>query len=142
MTDLKIAKERHVEYIKRQKEWLKYIAAEYEDCGFDGDNDNDNEDGLEDLLNMIREGDIQLSGLDDRDGLYLEDVLRCNEILIIALRDTFNTDKKAQHTNRKRFESVIKTARAIKDARDEDIRKAKEVIDIMDEIISVCEKYN
>ncbi len=137
MTDLEIAKERHAEYIKRQEEWLRNIAEDY-DC----DLDEDNEDGLEELLNMIREGDMQLSGLDDRDGLYLEDVLRCNETLMVALKDLCNADKKAQHTGKRNIQSVIKTARAIKSSREEDIRKAQGVINVMDEIISVCEKYN
>ncbi len=137
MTDLEIAKERHAEYIKRQEEWLRAIAEDY-DC----DLDEDSKDGLEELLNMIREGDMQLSGLDDRDGLYLEDVLRCNDTLIMSLQSLCNPDKKVQHTGKRYIQSVIKTARAIKSSREEDIRKAQEVINVMDEIISVCEKYN
>lgn len=140
MTDLEIAKARHANYIKKQTEWLKCIAYEYEDCGFGGDIDT--EDGLEDLLYMIREGDIQLSGLDDRDGLYLEDVLLCNEILIMALQCVCDTDENVLHTGKRQIESVIRTARTIKSAREKDIRKAKEVIDVMDEIIATCEKYN
>lgn len=137
MADLEIAKERHAEYIKRQEKWLRNIAEDY-DC----DLDEDSEDGLEELLNMIREGDMQLSGSDDRDGVYIEDVLRCNETLIIALKALCNADKKVQHNGKRNIQSAIKNARAIKSSREEDIRKAQEVINVMDEIISVCEKYN
>ena len=140
MTDLEIAKARHANYIKKQTEWLKCIAYEYEDCGFDGDIDA--EDDLEELLDMIVDGDIQLTGLDDRDGLYLQDILRCNETLIMALQCVCDTEKNVLHTGKIQIESVIRTARAIKSAREEDIRKAKEVIDVMDEIIATCEKIN
>ncbi len=66
----------------------------------------------------------------------------CNDTLIVVLENLCNADKKVQHNGKRNVQSVIKNARAIKSSREEDIRKAQEVINVMDEIISVCEKYN
>ena len=50
-------------------------------------------------------------------------------------------DQKALHNIKKSTEILVHDARHIKQARLDDIKKAPEVITLMDEIIQTCDKY-
>lgn len=120
MNKIEYAKMRYYELEKRRNELLKGFADEYY---FDGDIED--EDGIDVFLEEIHSGDITLAGNDDRDLLYIEDMMLMYELFI--------TGKDGQHDH------LIKKALQIKEQRADDIKKAEEVIAAMDEIIRICD---
>ena len=120
MNKIEYAKKRYYELEKRRNELLNGFADEYY---FDGDIED--EDGIDVFLEEIHSGDITLSGNDDRDLLYIEDMMLMYELFI--------TGKDGQRDH------LIKKALQIKEQRADDIKKAEEVIAAMDEIIRICD---
>ena len=133
--EIESAKNRYRVFEQKQKEWLKELDVP----DFDGDIEND--DDWAELLDLIRSGEADLSAAEDRDGLYIDDVLSCNASLILALRKIRPDGPITEQNADLYLEEVRETATAIKAKRTEDIRKAKEVIREMDKIIAACECF-
>ena len=131
MTEIEYAKKRYYELEKRRNDLLMSIADEYY---FDGDIED--EDGIDSILEEIHSGDIILSGNDDRDLMYLEDMMLMFEQIIMEL----NNDVHSNYSEKR--DRIINKALQFKEQRAEDIKKAEEVISAMDEIIAMCEMLN
>ena len=68
-------------------------------------------------------------------------MIDCQKALLDTLKMAETGDKKALHNANKAFEELIHEARRIKKKRKEDIDKAQEAIDFMDEIIKACDQH-
>ena len=129
MNEIEYAKKRYYELEKRRNDLLKSIADEYD---FDGDIED--EDGIDAFLEEIHSGDIILSGNDDRDLLYLEDMMLMFEQIIMGL----NNDAHSNYSGKR--DQIINKALQFKEQIAIDLKKAEEVSSTMDEIIDMCEK--
>lgn len=122
MNEIEYAKKRYYELKERRDSLLRCIADDYD---FDGDMED--EDGVEQFLEEIHSGEIILFGNDDRDLMYIEDMM-----LAFELAATVNDDYRRR--------CAVDTALKFKKQRAEDIKKAEEVISVMDEVINICDK--
>lgn len=89
----------------------------------------------------IDAGDIELEWFESRDLNYIDDILRCYQMLMDALKLSENDNKKDSHNAEKSLETLMRIAREIKKSANDDIKKAQEVINAMDEIIDVCDLH-
>lgn len=89
----------------------------------------------------IDAGDIELEWFESRDLNYIDDILRCYQMLMDALKLSENGNKRDSHNAEKSLETLMRIAREIKKSANDDIKKAQEVINAMDEIINVCDLY-
>ena len=131
MNEIEYAKKRYYELKKRRNDLLMSIADEYY---FDGDIED--EDGIDDFLEEILSGDITLNGNDDRDLMYLENMMLMFELVITRQ----NNDAHPHNSGMRN--PIINQAIQYKEQAAEDIKKAEEVISAMDEIIAMCENLN
>lgn len=95
----------------------------------------------EDCLDAIACGDIELEWDEQRDVGYADDAVRCQEMLVRALELLNAGDKKSVHNANKAFETLVHQARKVKKDREEDIKKAQELVCLMNEIIRVCDEH-
>lgn len=73
-----------------------------------------------------------------RDAAYIEELISCRQLLVEALEMLSSADEKSIHRGRKTLEQAIAAARSVRHERHEDIRKAQEVIDVMNEMLNIC----
>ena len=107
-----------------------------------GCNLNDEEyDDLGVIEDEILSGDIVLEWFDQRDLAYINDMIGCQQALLKTLKVAENEDKKSLHNANKTFEELVNEARHIKKKRNEDIQKAQDTIELMDEIIRICDEH-
>lgn len=95
----------------------------------------------ESVENAIFGGDISLEWSEYRDVDYADDVVGCQEKLVRALELLEAGDKKSVHNANKALEILVNHARMVKKDKEDDIRKAQEVISLMNEIIAMCDKH-
>lgn len=129
MSYLEQAKEQLAEYEEKQKSIISEIKESYIEDGFD-------EDEIDIDTGIVVDGALRWDELRDID--YIDDVVSCQELLVRALEIFEQKDKKSLHNANKAFETLVRSARRIKKARIEDIQQAQNVIDVMNEIIKVC----
>ena len=132
MNNLEQAKKLLAEYEKKQAELLQDIKDEYDDC-------NDYEDNDE-LLAVIIGGELAVSWHDGSKLEYLQNIVQCQKMLVSALEMLEQHDTKAAHNANKALEDLVHDARMIKKIRTKDIQLAQNVIDVMNDIIKVCDE--
>jgi len=76
---------------------------------------------------------------DGRDIADINDLIDCRQALVDTLELLNSADKKSIHNGRKNLEQIIGTVRRIRREKQEDILKAQEVIDAMNEILDICD---
>lgn len=83
---------------------------------------------------------LSLNGANNRDLDYIDEMIRCQQMLVRALELFEQGDKKSLHNANKAFEVRVREARRIKKDMHEDIQKAQAVVDLMDKIIEICDE--
>lgn len=133
MNSLETAKERLDLLIKKQDEVFLALKKNY------GLDDEECEDA-ESIQEAICQEDIMLEWDEKRDVDYADDAVRCQQMLVSALECLENGDKKSVHNGNKSLETLLREARRIKKEKEEDVKKAQEVISLMNDIMDVCNK--
>ena len=131
MNSLGTAKEKLDLLIQKQEEILLTIKEDY-------DLDDEDCEDAESIQNAIACGDITLEWDEIRDIDYADDAVRCQQMLVHALELIETGDKKSAHNANKALETLVREARKIRKDKEEDVKKAQEVISLMNEIIDVC----
>ena len=103
--------------------------------------DDDDYDSPDSIVDGYISGEFELDWRDARDLVYSDEMVGPQKALVNLLKGLDTEDKKALHNINKAIESLARDARHIKQARLDDIKKAQEVITLMDEIIQTCDKY-
>ena len=134
MNSLGTAKEKLDSLIKKQEELLLTIKEDY-------DLDNEDCEDAESVQSAIDCGDITLEWDENRDIDYADDAVRCQQMLVHALELIETGDKKSAHNANKALETLVREARKIRKDKEEDVKKAQEVISLMNEIIDVCDAH-
>ena len=134
MNCLETAKERLDLLIKNQVQLLLTIKEDY-------DLDDEDCEDAESVQNAIAWGDITLEWDENRDIDYADDAVRCQQMLVHALELIETGDKKSAHNANKALETLVREARRRRKAKEEDVKKAQEVISLMNEIIDVCDAH-
>ena len=134
MNCLETAKERLDLLIKNQEQILLTIKEDY-------DLDDEDCEDAESVQNAINCGDITLEWDENRDVDYADDAVRCQQMLVHALELIETGDKKSAHNANKALETLVRKARKIRKDKEEDVKKAQEVISLMNEIIDVCDAH-
>ena len=134
MNSLETAKERLDSLIKKQEELFLTIKEDY---------DLDDEDcaDAESVQSTINCGDITLEWDENRDIDYADDAVRCQQMLVRALELIEAGDKKSIHNANKALETLVREARRVRKDKEEDVKKAQDVISLMSEIIDVCDAH-
>ena len=134
MNSLGTAKEKLDLLIQKQEEILLTIKEDY-------DLDDEDCEDAESVQNAIACGDITLEWEENRDIDYADDAVRCQQMLVHALELIETGDKKSAHNANKALETLVREARKIRKDKEEDVKKAQEVISLMNEIIDVCDAH-
>ena len=134
MNSLETAKEKLDLLIQKQEEILLTIKEDY-------DLDDEDCEDAESVQNAIACGDITLEWDENRDIDYADDAVRCQQMLVHALELIETGDKKSAHNANKALETLVREARKIRKDKEEDVKKAQEVISLMNEIIDVCDAH-
>lgn len=134
MNSLETAKERLDLLIKNQVQLLLTIKEDY-------DLDDEDCEDAESIQSAINCGDITLEWDENRDVDYADDAIRCQQMLVRALELLEVGDKKSTHNANKALETLVREARRVRKDKEEDVKKAQELISLMDEIISVCDNH-
>ena len=134
MNSLVTAKEKLDLLIQKQEEILLTIKEDY-------DLDDEDCEDAESVQNAIACGDITLEWDENRDIDYADDAVRCQQMLVHALELIDTGDKKSAHNANKALETLVREARKIRKDKEEDVKKAQEVISLMNEIIDVCDAH-
>lgn len=134
MNSLETAKERLDLLIKNQVQLLLTIKEDY-------DLDDEDCEDAESIQSAINCGDITLEWDENRDVDYADDAIRCQQMLVRALELLEVGDKKSTHNANKALETLVREARRVRKDKEEDVKKAQEVVSLMDEIISVCDNH-
>ncbi len=116
---------------------IAFLTEVKQECNLN-DEDYNNIDVIED---EILSGELFLEWFDQRDLAYINDMIGCQQALLKTLKVAENEDKKSLHNANKTFEELVNEARRIKKKRNEDIQKAQETIELMDEIIRICDEH-
>lgn len=95
----------------------------------------------DDILDAIYSGDIFPEWYELRDIEYLDSMISGKQLLIRAIELYEKNESKSLHNANKTFETLVGDLRRIKKEKKEDIKKAQEVIDTIDEIINICDEY-
>lgn len=101
--------------------------------------DDYNDDSF--VKDAIYDGDVDLEWDEYREVDYIDDMVRCQSMLVDALESLSNEDAKSLHKANKSLKEIVHAARLIRKKRKEDIQKSEKVISAMDTIIYVCDKY-
>ena len=120
--------------VKKREAFLEEIKQEF-------DLDDEEYNNLETVEDEILSGELLLEWFDHRDLTYINDMISCQRALLDTLKNAEEGDKKSLHNANKAFEELIHEARRIKKKRKEDMDKAQEAIDFMDEIIKACDQH-
>ena len=134
MNSLETAKERLDLLIKNQVQLLLTIKEDY-------DLDDEDCEDAESVQSGINCGDITLEWDENRDIDYADEAVRCQQMLVRALELVEAGDKKSAHNANKALETLVRTARKVKKDKTEDVKKAQEIISLMNEIIDVCDAH-
>lgn len=134
MNSLETAKERLDLLIKNQVQLLLTIKEDY-------DLDDEDCEDAESVQSAINCGDITLEWDENRDVDYADDAVRCQQRLVRALELLEVGDKKSTHNANKALETLVREARRVRKDKEEDVKKAQELVSLMDEIISVCDNH-
>ena len=134
MNSLETAKERLDLLIKNQVQLLLTIKEDY-------DLDDEDCEDAESVQSAINCGDITLEWDENRDVDYADDAVRCQQRLVRALELLEVGDKKSTHNANKALETLVREARRVRKDKEEDDKKAQELVSLMDEIISVCDNH-
>jgi len=134
MNSLETAKERLDLLIKKQEELFLTIKEDY-------DLDDEDCEDAESVQSAINCGDITLEWDENRDVDYADDAVRCQQMLVRALELLETGDKKSAHNANKALETLVRDARKIRKDKEEDVKKAQDVISLMNEIIDVCDAH-
>ena len=134
MNCLETAKERLDLLIKNQEQILLTIKEDY-------DLDDEDCEDAESVQNAINCGDITLEWDENRDVDYADDAVRCQQMLVHALELIETGDKKSAHNANKALETLVREARRVRKDKEEDVKKAQDVISLMNEIIDVCDAH-
>ena len=134
MNSLETAKERLDLLIKKQEEILLIIKEDYDLA------DEDCEDAAS-VQSAIDCGDITLEWDEYRDVDYADNAARCQQMLVRALELIQAGDKKSTHNANKALETLVREARRVRKGKEEDVKKAQDVISLMNEIIDVCDAH-
>ena len=134
MNSLETAKERLDLLIKNQVQLLLTIKEDY-------DLDDEDCEDAESVQSAINCGDITLEWDENRDVDYADDAVRCQQMLVRALELLETGDKKSAHNANKALETLVRDARKIRKDKEEDVKKAQDVISLMNEIIDVCDAH-
>ena len=120
--------------VKKREAFLEEIKQEF-------DLDDEEYNNLETVEDEMLSGELLLEWFDHRDLTYINDMISCQRALLDTLKNAEEGDKKSLHNANKAFEELIHEARRIKKKRKEDMDKAQEAIDFMDEIIKACDQH-
>ena len=120
--------------VKKREAFLEEIKQEF-------DLDDEEYNNLETVEDEILSGELLLESFDHRDLAYINDMISCQRALLDTLKNAEKGDEKSLHNANKAFEELIHEARRIKKKRKEDMDKAQEAIDFMDEIIKACDQH-
>lgn len=134
MNSLDTAKERLDLLLQKQEEILLTIKEDY-------DLDDEACEDAESVQTAIDCGDITLEWDENRDIDYADEAVRCQQMLVRALELVEAGDKKSAHNANKALETLVRTARKVKKDKTEDVKKAQEIISLMNEIIDVCDAH-
>ena len=134
MNSLETAKERLDLLIKNQVQLLLTIKEDY-------DLDDEDCEDAESVQSAINCGDITLEWDENHDVDYADDAVRCQQRLVRALELLEVGDKKSTHNANKALETLVREARRVRKDKEEDVKKAQELVSLMDEIISVCDNH-
>ena len=134
MNSLGTAKEKLDLLIQKQEKILLKIKENY-------DLDDEDCEDAESVQSAIDCGDITLEWDENRDIDYANDAVRCQQMLVHALELIETGDKKSAHNANKALETLVREARKIRKDKEEDVKKAQEVISLMNEIIDVCDAH-
>ena len=129
MTSLETAKKQLDLLVEKKNDLLLRIKDDY-----------DLED-VADVESAIDDEDVSLEWEEYREIDYVDNSLRCQQMLVDALELLETGDKKSVHNANKALETLVREARKVRKERTEDIQKAQEVISLMDEIINVCDEH-
>jgi hypothetical protein len=130
-----LEQESKLEFLAKKREaFLEEIKQEF-------DLDDEEYNNLETVEDEILSGELLLEWFDRRDLAYINDMISCQGALLDTLKIAEKGDKKSLHNANKAFEELIHEARRIKKKRKEDMDKAQEAIDFMDEIIKACDQH-
>lgn len=120
--------------LQKQEEILFTIKEDY-------DLDDEACEDAESVQTAIDCGDITLEWDENRDIDYADEAVRCQQMLVRALELVEAGDKKSAHSANKALETLVRTARKVKKDKTEDVKKAQEIISLMNEIIDVCDAH-
>lgn len=134
MNSLETAKERLDLLIKKQEEILLIIKEDY-------DLDDEDCEDASSVQSAIDCGDITLEWDEYRDVDYADNAVRCQQMLVRALELIQAGDKKSTHNANKALETLVREARRVRKGKEEDVKKAQDVISLMNEIIDVCDAH-
>ncbi len=124
---LDILEERKRDFLLEMKDFYELDEEDYET--------------EEDIQDGMCNGDIFPEWYHLRDIEYLDRMIQGKKFLARAIEVYEKGDKKSLHNANKAFEVIVGDLRRIKKEKKEDIKKAQEVIDTIDEIINVCDEY-
>lgn len=135
MISLEEAKKKLDMLEKKQGEVLLQLKENYE-------LDDEHYDGAEAIKEAVYQGDIELLEWEEkRDFDYADDTVRCQQMLITALELLNAGDKNSIHNSNKAMETLVREARKIRKDKEDDAKKAQEIISLMNEIIAVCDAH-
>ena len=124
--------------LKGLKERKKGLLIELRDIYELDEEDCESE---ENILGALYSGDIFPEWYELRDIEYLDSMISGKKLLIRAIELYEKNDSKSLHNANKAFETLVGDLRRIKKEKKDDIEKAQEVIDTIDEIINICDEY-
>lgn len=130
-----VEQEKKLESIMKKKS--EFFLTVKQECCLDDEYYKNHETIEDDILS----GDIILEWFEHRDLEYISDMIGCQQVLLDTLKTAERGDKKSLHDANKVFGELIHEARRIKRKRTEDVQKAQEVIDLMNEIIKICDEF-
>jgi len=102
---------------------------------------DDNCEDAASVENAIDEGEIDLEWNELRDISYIDASVRCQKALVHALELLEKGDKKSLHNANKELEVLVGEARRIKKARENDLKKAQEIISSINKLIDICDAH-
>lgn len=121
MKELEIAKEKLTQYDEDLNSLMKELEELYGEDYLDGD--------------IIAEWD------EERDKRYYVELCMLQNRLVQILENIETDNKKEKHRLNKALEELVTDARRIKHDRKDDIEKAQKMVDEIDNLISVCDKF-
>ena len=132
MTTLEQVKTRLEEYTKKEKELISSFIDKYDLHEIDFENF--------DLEEVIYNGPMAPTLQEHIQYDYLGGVVVCYKILVSHLERWGGNDDKSRRLLDLNLGGLVQTAREIQKRRAEEIQQAQNVIDILDDLIKICEE--